>query len=227
MSASTLENPVAATVDPAAEEDVVLAVQGVSKQYKLWRSPTERLRYSALSQAHRTLRALLPADAAPLASLRRRRDTLHREFTALQPVSFEMRRGESLGIIGRNGSGKSTLLQLVAGTLRPSTGHVDAYGRIAALLELGSGFNPEYTGRENIFLNAAILRLSREETRAKFDDIAAFADIGQFLDQPVKTYSSGMVLRLAFAVSIHVEPDILILDEALAVGEVFITQKCF
>ena len=225
MSASTLE--ISAIAAASAENDVVLTVRGVSKQYKLWRSPTERLRYSALSQAHRTLRTVLPADAPPLESLRRRRDALHREFTALQPVSFEVRRGESLGIIGRNGSGKSTLLQLVAGTLRPSTGHVEAYGRIAALLELGSGFNLEYTGRENIFLNAAILGLTREETRAKFDDIAAFADIGQFLDQPVKTYSSGMVLRLAFAVSIHVEPDILIVDEALAVGDVFFTQKCF
>ncbi len=173
------------------------------------------------------MRRVLPADSAPLAALGRRRDALVRDFTALKPLSFEVRRGESLGIIGRNGSGKSTLLQIIAGTLRPSTGHVDVYGRIAALLELGSGFNPEYTGRENIYLNASILGLTKAETNAKFDAIAGFADIGQFLDQPVKTYSSGMVLRLAFAVSINVEPDILIVDEALAVGDVFFTQKCF
>ena len=229
MSLLTLATPTlpAPADTEAVDDDVMLAVRGVSKHYKLWSSPTERLRYSMLSQAHRTLRTVLPPESAPLVGLRRRRDALHRDFTALQELSFEVRRGESLGIIGRNGSGKSTLLQIIAGTLRPSTGRVDAYGRIAALLELGSGFNLEYTGRENIFLNASILGLTKEETLAKFDEIVAFADIGQFLDQPVKTYSSGMVLRLAFAVSINVEPDILIVDEALAVGDVFFTQKCF
>ncbi len=206
---------------------MVLSVQGVSKHYKLWTSPSERLRYSALSQLHRTLRSVLPKDSALLAALRRRRDALHQDFMALEGLSFEVRRGQSVGIIGRNGSGKSTLLQIIAGTLRPSTGRVDVYGRVAALLELGSGFNPEFTGRENIYLNASILGLTKEETNRNFDDIAAFADIGQFLDQPVKTYSSGMVLRLAFAVSINVEPDLLIIDEALAVGDVFFTQKCF
>ena len=206
---------------------MVLSVQGVSKHYKLWTSPSERLRYSMLSQMHRTLRSVLPEGSAPLAALRRRRDALHQDFMALEGLSFEVRRGESVGIIGRNGSGKSTLLQIIAGTLRPSTGRVEVFGRVAALLELGSGFNPEFTGRENIYLNASILGLTKDETNRNFDDIAAFADIGQFLDQPVKTYSSGMVLRLAFAVSINVEPDVLIIDEALAVGDVFFTQKCF
>ena len=230
MRAITLEAAPAASAVPTPTTDkneVVLSVRGVSKHYKLWTSPSERLRYSLLSQAHRTLRQVLPTHSAPLAALGRRRDMLVRDFTALRPLSFEVRRGESLGIIGRNGSGKSTLLQIIAGTLQPSTGHVATAGRIAALLELGSGFNPEYTGRENIYLNAAILGLTKAETDRKFDDIAAFADIGQFLDQPVKTYSSGMVLRLAFAVSVSVEPDILIVDEALAVGDVFFTQKCF
>ena len=211
---------------PEADE-VMLSVQGVSKHYKLWSSPTVRLRYSILSQAHRTLRQVLPKNSAPLRLLQRWRERLYRDFTALQELSFEVRRGESLGIIGRNGSGKSTLLQIIAGTLRPSTGRVDVYGRVAALLELGSGFNPEFTGRENVYLNASILGLSQEETDAKYESIVAFADIGQFLEQPVKTYSSGMMLRLAFAVSINVEPDLLIIDEALAVGDVFFTQKCF
>ena len=216
-----------ASVPAVADDDVMLAIEGVSKHYKLWTSPSKRLHYSLLSQAHKTLRQVLPKDSAPLAALQRRRDALHQDFTALNALSFQVRRGESLGIIGRNGSGKSTLLQIIAGTLRPSTGCVDVYGRVAALLELGSGFNPEFTGRENIYLNASILGLTKGETNAKFDAIAAFADIGQFLEQPVKTYSSGMVLRLAFAVSINVEPDILIVDEALAVGDVFFTQKCF
>lgn len=209
------------------ENDIVLSVRHVSKQYKLWTSPSERLRYSLLSQAHRTLRAFLPKDSAPLTALHRRRAGLHQEFTALQDLSFDVRRGESIGIIGRNGSGKSTLLQIIAGTLRPTTGRVDVYGRVAALLELGSGFNVEFTGRENVYLNAAILGFTKDQTDDKFDEIAAFADIGQFMDQAVKTYSSGMILRLAFAVSICVEPEILIIDEALAVGDVFFTQKCF
>ena len=228
LNASPILEP--APRPPVAAEkvdDVVLSVQAISKQYKLWASPTERLRYSIYSQLHRTLRSVVSSDSAPLEALRRRRDARHRDFMALKPLSFEVQRGESVGVIGRNGSGKSTLLQIIAGTLRPTTGCVVAAGRVAALLELGSGFNPEFTGRENIFLNASILGLTKAETYEKFDDIAAFADIGQFLDQPVKTYSSGMALRLAFAVSINVDPDILIIDEALAVGDVFFTQKCF
>ena len=218
--------PPAPAMPAGLEGSVVLSVQGVSKHYKLWKSPSERLRYSALSQAHRTLRTVLPEDSAPLGALRRRRDALHRDFTALHELSFEVRRGESLGILGRNGAGKSTLLQIIAGTLRPSTGHVDVYGRVAALLELGSGFNPEYTGRENVYLNASVIGMTRAEVDGKFDGIAAFADIGQFLDQPVKTYSSGMMIRLAFAVQMAVEPELFIIDEALAVGDIYFQSKC-
>ena len=182
MTSPALEAaPLAPARSPAANDEIVLSVRNVSKHYKLWTSPTERLRYSLLSQAHRTLRRVLPTNSPPLTALGRRRAALHEDFTALHEVSFEVRRGESLGILGRNGAGKSTLLQIIAGTLRPSTGHAEVYGRVAALLELGSGFNPEYTGRENVYLNAAIVGFSKAETDAKFDDIAAFADIGQFL----------------------------------------------
>ncbi len=227
MSSPTLEEapPAPATVQ-TKEDEVVLSVQNVSKHYKLWTSPGERLRYSLLSQAHRTLRQVLPANSAPLNAIGRRREALHKDFAALHELSFEVRRGESLGILGRNGAGKSTLLQIIAGTLRPSTGHVEVYGRVAALLELGSGFNVEYTGRENVYLNAAILGFSKTEVDAKFDEIAGFADIGQFLDQPVKTYSSGMMVRLAFAVQMAVDPTMFIIDEALAVGDIYFQSKC-
>lgn len=149
------------------------------------------------------------------------------DFWALQDVDFELSAGESVAIIGRNGSGKSTLLEILTGTLAPTRGAVSVQGRVAALLELGSGFHPEYSGRDNVFLNAQLLGLSRQEVEQRFDDIAAFADIGDVLDHPVKTYSSGMLVRLAFAVQIALDPQILIVDEALSVGDYFFQQKCF
>jgi lipopolysaccharide transport system ATP-binding protein len=181
-------------------------VAGLSKIYHLYARPQDRLKEMVLGRAG---------------------GRFSREFHALHDVSFSLPRGRRLGLIGRNGSGKSTLLQILAGTLAPTSGDVQVHGRVAALLELGSGFNPEYTGRENIFLNASILGLSRDETEARFDDIASFADIGEFLEQPVKTYSSGMFMRLAFAVTTSVDADLLLIDEALSVGDVFFTQKCF
>lgn len=148
------------------------------------------------------------------------------EFHALRDICLHIACGETVGIIGRNGSGKSTLLQLLCGTLHATTGSVEVRGRVAALLELGSGFHPEFSGRENVFLNAAVLGLSRQQTAERFDAIAAFADIGEFMDRPLKSYSSGMAMRLAFSVIAHVDADILIIDEALSVGDAFFTQKC-
>ncbi len=192
--------------------DIAVSVKNISKMYPLYARPSDRLKQS--------LWYALPS------FLRGRPRQFYREFWALQNVSFEVRKGEALGIIGRNGSGKSTLLQIIAGTLAPTEGEVEVNGRVAALLELGSGFNPDFTGRENVYMNGAILGFSREEIDDRFDDIAAFADIGQFIDQPVKHYSSGMFVRLAFAVQACVEPDVLIVDEALSVGDVFFQQKC-
>ena len=156
----------------------------------------------------------------------RGRRHFHREFWALRDVSFDVAPGATVGIIGRNGSGKSTLLQLVCGTLTPTTGSVRITGRVAALLELGAGFNPEFTGRENVFLYGAVLGLSEAELRDRFDRIIAFADIGAFIDMPVKTYSSGMFVRLAFSVAINVDPDVLIIDESLSVGDARFQQRC-
>lgn len=152
--------------------------------------------------------------------------SMFRLFTALHPVSLTIGRGESVAIVGRNGSGKSTLLQLIANTLQPSSGNVEVRGSLSALLQLGSGFNPDFTGVENIFLNGVILGLSREGIKSKMDEILAFADIGDFVDQPVRTYSSGMRMRLAFAVITAVDPDILIIDEALSVGDAFFQSRC-
>lgn len=187
------------------DRDLAISVRGVGKMYRIYDRPQDRLKQMIF----------------------RGRRMYGREFWALRGVSFDMHKGETLGIIGRNGSGKSTLLQIIAGTLAPTEGEVMVKGRVAALLELGSGFNPEFTGRENVFLNGAILGFSRDEMAARFDEIVAFADIGEFIDQPVKTYSSGMYVRLAFAVQACVEPDILIVDEALAVGDIFFRQKCY
>lgn len=185
--------------------EAIITAAHLSKRYLIYDRPQDRLKQS-LFRGHRQY---------------------YREFWALRNVSFAIQPGEAVGIIGRNGSGKSTLLQLIAGTLAPTSGEIEVNGRVAALLELGSGFNPEFTGRENVFMNGAILGLSRREVEQYFDDIVAFADIGDFIDQPVKTYSSGMAVRLAFAVQAFVPKDILIVDEALAVGDELFQRKCF
>src|SRR4028118_716284 len=183
--------------------EISISLNDVSKCYKRYNRPVDRLK-----------ELLLPGKS-------------HAEkFWALQNINLKVTKGETLGIIGQNGSGKSTLLQIIAGTLTPTTGEVGVNGRVSALLELGSGFNPEFTGRQNVFFNGQILGLSREEVEAKFDDIAAFAEIGDFIDRPVKTYSSGMAVRLAFAVVANTEPKILIVDEALAVGDAKFQARC-
>lgn len=184
--------------------EYVISVKNVTKTYRLYNTHADRVR-----------EAFHP--------LRRK---YHRPFNALEDVSFDIKRGEPIGIIGRNGSGKSTILQIICGILQPTSGNVAVDGRISALLELGTGFNPEFTGRENVYINGAILGLKRDEIDARFDDIARFADIGDFIDQPVKTYSSGMYVRLAFAVAVNVSSDILVVDEALSVGDARFQQKC-
>jgi ABC-type polysaccharide/polyol phosphate transport system ATPase subunit len=178
--------------------------QGVSKSYSIYDSPGDRLK-----------ELITP-----------RRFQFHRDFWALRDITFNIPAGETFCIVGENGSGKSTLLQMVAGILAPTTGTVEITGRVAALLELGSGFNPEFTGRDNVYLNGSILGLSTREIDRKFREIEDFAEIGDFIHQPVKTYSSGMVVRLAFAVAIHVDPEILLVDEALAVGDIYFRQRC-
>jgi lipopolysaccharide transport system ATP-binding protein len=185
-------------------EEIAISLKNVSKYYKRYVHPVDRLK-----------EILLPGRSHA------------QEFRALDDINLEIPKGETFGIIGQNGSGKSTLLQIIAGTLTPTTGEVHVNGRISALLELGSGFNPEFTGRQNVFFNGRILGLSQEELESKFDEIADFADIGDFIEQPVKTYSSGMFVRLAFAVAVSVEPEILIVDEALSVGDIYFQQKCF
>lgn len=203
--------------------DLAITACNLAKAYRLWQHPSSRLKSPLFHAASR----FFPRDSRPRRNLARRAQAAYRDIHALEPINFEIRRGEALGIIGRNGSGKSTLLQLIAGIIQPTRGSVMAHGRISALLELGSGFNPDFTGRENVYLNGSILGLSAREMDSLFDQIAAFADIGDFIGEPVKTYSSGMIMRLAFAVAVSVQPDILIVDEALSVGDVFFTQKCF
>lgn len=185
--------------------DLLLDIRGISKSHRLYDRPQDRL----------------------MESLTRNRKKYHKEFWALQDVSMQIRRGEAIGIIGRNGAGKSTLLQIITGTMAPTSGTVQVRGKIAALLQLGSGFNPEFTGRENVFLNGAILGFTRDQIAARFDEIAEFAEIGDFIEQPVKNYSSGMTMRLAFAVSTCLEPEVLIVDEALAVGDALFQRKCY
>jgi len=196
----------------AASDNIAIRVSNLSKRYEIYVNPPDRLKQFVAPRLQRLI------GQSP--------KQYFRDFWALKDVSFEIKKGETFGIIGRNGSGKSTLLQMICGTLNPTVGSIQTNGRVAALLELGSGFNPEFTGRENVYLNASVMGLTNEEIDARFDDITAFADIGQFIEQPVKTYSSGMYVRLAFAVIAHVDADILVVDEALSVGDAVFTQKC-
>ena len=184
--------------------DTAIKVESLSKCYQIYDKPRDRL----------------------MQMLMRGRKQYFREFWALHDVSFELKRGETVGIIGLNGSGKSTLLQMICGTLNPTSGSVTTHGRVAALLELGAGFNPEFTGRENVYLAASLYGLTTKEVDERFEAITEFADIGDFIEQPVKTYSSGMFVRLAFAVIAHVDADILVVDEALSVGDAYFVQKC-
>jgi lipopolysaccharide transport system ATP-binding protein len=193
--------------------EIAIKVENLSKCYEIYEQPRDRLKQFVLPRMQQLIG--------------RSPSQFYREFWALKDVSFDVKKGESVGIVGRNGSGKSTLLQIITGTLEPTSGSVTTNGRIAALLELGSGFNPDFTGRENVYLNGALLGFSTAQVDEKFDAIAAFADIGEHLDQPVKTYSSGMLVRLAFAVQVQVEPEILIVDEALAVGDALFQKRCF
>jgi len=187
-----------------SSDDIAISVRNLGKTYRLFGHPGDRIK-QFLSLGMRKY---------------------HNEFTALHDVSFDIKKGETVGIIGRNGSGKSTLLQLICGILKPTTGTVKVNGRISALLELGAGFNPEFTGRENVYFQGAVMGLSKDEMDSRFNEIAAFADIGGFIDQPVRVYSSGMFVRLAFAAAIHVDPDILVIDEALGVGDQAFQAKC-
>jgi len=188
-----------------SDAEYVLRTSGLGKCFQTYERPVHRL----------------------VQALYKDKKKLYEEFWALRDVSIEVGKGETFGLIGKNGSGKSTLLQLVAGTLTPSQGSVDINGRISAILELGAGFNPEFTGIENARLNAAILGMSREEVDSKLPGITEFSELGDFVYRPVKTYSSGMYIRLAFSISINMEPEVLIIDEALAVGDVRFQRKCF
>ncbi|MDG2045643.1 MAG: ABC transporter ATP-binding protein [Halioglobus sp.] len=194
-------------------DEVVIDVQKVSKCFEMYENPSDRLKQMLIPRIQRAFRRPVSHYA--------------KQFWALDSVDFQVKRGETVGIIGKNGSGKSTLLQIICGTLIPTSGNIRTDGRVAALLELGSGFDPEFTGRQNVYMNASILGLTTQEVDERFDAIASFADIGDFLDQPVRAYSSGMMVRLAFAVAINVDPQILIIDEALSVGDELFQRKCF
>ena len=187
-----------------SSDDITVSVSNVTKIYRIFGHPGDRIKQAVTF------------------GLRK----YHRNFPAIKDVSFTIKKGETVGIIGRNGSGKSTLLQLICGILKPTSGTVQVNGRVSALLELGAGFNPEFTGRENVYFQGALMGMGKEVMDARFDDIATFADIGEFIDQPVRTYSSGMFVRLAFAVAININPDILVVDEALAVGDSAFQAKC-
>ena len=213
-SAETLPDRIAAARPQSSHaEEYAIVVDDVSKCYHVYEKPSDRLKQALYPRARRALG--MPADV------------YFREFWALRNVSLTVKPGETVGIIGRNGSGKSTLLQLICGTLSPTAGAIQTNGRIAALLELGAGFNPEFSGRENIFMNAAVLGMADDEIRARYQQIVEFSEIGDFIEQPVKTYSSGMFMRLAFAVQAHIDASVIVIDEALTVGDVFFRQKCY
>ena len=195
-----------------SSDDIRIRVEGLSKRYEMYSQPSDRLKQMILPRLQR--------------AARRSPNAYFKEFWALRNVTFDVRRGETVGIVGRNGSGKSTLLQMICGTIHPTLGRLDVDGRISALLELGAGFNPEFTGRENVMLSGLVYGIPEEEIRRKYDEILDFAGIGEFIDQPVKTYSSGMYVRLAFAVAINISPDIFVVDEALAVGDEAFQRKC-
>jgi lipopolysaccharide transport system ATP-binding protein len=197
----------------SSEREVAIRVRDLSKRYEIYPDPKDRLKQSIMPPLRR-LAGLAPRQ-------------YYREFWAMHDVSFDVYRGETVGIVGKNGAGKSTLLQLIVGTRAPTAGTVEVHGRVTALLELGSGFNPQFTGRENVFMNAAIMGMGRDEVDRRFDEIARFADIGMFMEQQVSTYSSGMYLRLAFAVQVCLDPDVLVVDEALAVGDAYFVHRCY
>ena len=220
MSLAAVE-PISKVPGAVSVSDPVIEVEGISKVYHLWESPSARLKHAVLSRV---------ADLAPdkvRRTLQEKSARYRSDFCALRDFSLRVERGQSVGIIGKNGSGKSTLLQIIAGTLSPTSGKVNVRGRVAALLELGSGFNPDFSGEENVFLNATLLGMTKTEIDRRYDEILKFADIGNFISQPVRTYSSGMIVRLAFSVAAHANAEILIVDEALAVGDVFFQQKCY
>jgi len=193
--------------------EIAIKVNALDKCYHVYDKPQDRLKQSLLPRIHRLF-------GKP-------EKLYHRDFWAVKNVSFEIPKGQTIGIIGQNGSGKSTLLQMICGTLTPSSGTIETKGRVAALLELGSGFNPDFSGRDNVYMNAALLGLEKSEIDARFDQIVQFADIGKFIDEPIKSYSSGMMVRLAFSVQAQIDPDILIVDEALSVGDAKFQAKCF
>jgi lipopolysaccharide transport system ATP-binding protein len=201
--------------------DVVVAVENLSKAYTTYDNPAGRLKQALLSRLHRKL-----SPSVRNLGVQWSHPQYFSQSWALQPLDLQILRGETVAIVGRNGSGKSTLLRLICGTANPTTGGVRTQGRIGALLELGSGFNPEFTGRENVYLNASILGFSRDNTAERLQDIISFADIGEFIDKPVKTYSSGMTMRLAFSVIANIDCELLVVDEALAVGDAYFQQKC-
>lgn len=196
-----------------SSENFAIRIENVNKCFQVYESPARRLKQFIMPRIDR--------------KLGKEARIYHQDFWALKDVSFDLPRGQTMGIVGQNGSGKSTLLQIIAGTLTPSSGSVTVNGRVAALLELGAGFNSDFTGLENVYLNASLLGLSKEETENKLDDILSFADIGNFINSPVRSYSSGMLVRLAFAVQAQIDPEILIVDEALAVGDAKFQAKCF